>query len=261
MKKVSIHFNNFTKYSYLLKLLVIRDIKKKYKESFLGLLWSLLSPLMHMIVLTIVFSNLFERNITNFPLYLIAGRLIFEFFSNATTRAMTSIISSATLIKKVYIPKYILTLAGVTSNFIIFCISLIDLLLVMVITGSQFSWNLLFAPIYLILLYFFVLGISYIVATLNTIFRDIQHLYGVVVMILMYISAIFYPVNILPASLQPIFTFNPVYQFIKGFRMCVYYTEPLYFNNLLYCTLIAVVSLSIGLFVFWKNQDKLIFYV
>lgn len=261
MEKVLENITIFNKYRYLIKLLIVRDIKKKYKDSFLGIIWSLLNPLLQMIVLTIIFSSLFDRKIDNFPLYLITGRLVFDFFSLGTNRAMNSIIGSSALIKKVYIPKYVFTLSSVTSNLIIFCISLVDLLLVMIITNAEFSINMLLLPVYIVLLYMFVLGVSYMVAVINTIFRDVQHIYGILVMILMYMSAIFYPSDIIPQAFRPLLTFNPVFQFIDGFRKCVYYNQSIDMKNLLICAACGVVSLLVGMYIFNKNQDKLIFYL
>lgn len=261
IQRYTTYFNTFKRYRYLLTLLVKKDIKKKYKGSFLGILWSLLNPLLIMIILTIVFSTLFDRHIENFPVYLLSGRLLFEFFSFSTTASMKSIISSANLIKKVYIPKYIITLSKVISNFIFFSISLIDLALIMFITKAEITLNILYAPIYLLLLFFFASGISFILATVTTFFRDMEHLYGVFTMALMYASAIFYPAEIIPDKYQFILTYNPLYQYIKGFRDVVYYGNSIDMNNLLVCLIIAIVSMVTGILVFEKNQDKFILYI
>lgn len=261
MNKYKRYYLNFKKYYYLFTILVKRDIKKKYKGSALGILWSLLNPLLQMAVLTIIFSTLFKRNIENFPLYMITGRLVFEFFSSGTTTAMKSIIHSAALIKKVYIPKYIMTLSRVLSNFIIFSISLLDLLLVMIFTGADFTINLLYIPVYLLFLLVFTSGVSLILATIATFFRDIEHLYGVFTMMLMYFSAIFYPVEIIPDKFQTLLQFNPLYHYISGFRQIVYNGASPEIGNLLICFGLATISIVIGLVVFERNQDKFIFYI
>lgn len=255
------YYNNFKKYRYLLTLLVRKDIKKKYKDSFLGILWSLLNPLLIMIILTIVFSTLFKFNIENFPVYLLTGRLLFEFFSTSTTSSMGSIISSVNLIKKVYIPKYIITLSKVISGFIFFLISLIDLVLIMIATGADITINIIYAPLYLILFFLFSSGMGLMLATIAVFFRDMQHLYSVFTTGLMYASAIFYPAEIIPDKYQFVLIYNPVYYFIKGFRDAVYYGNPLDSNNLIISIIIAITSMIIGIIIFERNQDKFILHI
>ena len=261
MKSVLLHIKEFRGYGYLLGILVKMNVKKKYRNSILGIIWSLLNPLLQMIVLTIVFSNIFSRSIDNFPLYLIIGRLAFSFFSMGTTQAMTSIYTSASLLKKVYIPKYILVLSNVSSVFIITVISIIDLILVMIFTGAAFSIYLLYVPIYLILLFIFVLGIGYLLATIATFFRDMEHLYSVITLVVMYLSAIFYPVEIVPEAFRGLFYFNPVFYYITGLRDCIYSAAAPQLDNIIYCTVAAFVSLVIGSFIFNRNQDKFFRYI
>lgn len=261
MKKYIRYLKTFKNYYFLLTILVKKDIKKKYKGSFLGILWSLLNPLLNMIVLTIVFSTLFNRSIKNFPVYLLSGRLLFSFFTSSTTTSIKSVISAANLINKVYIPKYIITLSKIISNFIFFAISLIDLIVIMIATRADITLNIIYAPIYLLLLFVFTCGISLILATITVFFRDIEHLYGVFTTALMYASAIFYPAEIIPDKFQFILILNPMYYFIKGFRDVVYYGLPLQLSNLLICFFIAIISMIVGILVFEKNQDKFILYI
>lgn len=261
MEKYMTFYKTFNKYYFLLTLLVKKDIKKKYKGSFLGILWSLLNPLLNMIILTIVFSTLFGRVIDNFPVYLLSGVLLFGFFSSSTSTSMKSIISSANLINKVYIPKYIFPVSKIISDFIFFAISLSILVVIMIVTSATFTINMIYAPIYLLLLLLFSSGIGLILATIMVFFRDIEHLYGVCMTALMYASALFYPAEIIPDKYQFILTLNPVYYFIKGFRDAVYHGSPLNLNTLLICFMIAVISMLVGIFVFKKNQDKFILYI
>lgn len=261
MKKYMTYLMTFKKYYYLLTILVKKDLKKKYKDSFLGILWSLLNPLLNMIVITIVFSELFKSNVDNFPVYMLSGVLLFGFFSSSTSASMKSVILSANLISKVYIPKYIITISNIISNFIFFAISLIDLVFIMVVTKAAITINIIYAPGYLLLFFLFSCGISLILATITVFFRDIEHIYGVLTTVLMYASALFYPAEIIPDKYQFILTLNPVYYFIKGFRDVVYSGSTLDINNLLICLIIAVTSMIIGIVVFEKNQDKFILYV
>ena len=157
-------------YKDLLKHLVWRDIKLKYRRSILGYLWSILDPLLIMIVMTVVFSTMFRRNITNYPVYLFTGQLLFNYMKTATTQAMNSIINNGALIKKAYLPKYIFCFAKVTSSLVDFIFTLGALLLVMIVTGTSFSWcNLLF-PFVVLQLYSFSLGLGLFLAQANVFF-------------------------------------------------------------------------------------------
>lgn len=252
------YLKTFNKYKYMLKLFVSRDIEKKYKGAYLGVAWSLLNPLLQMIVLTIIFSALFSRDIVNFPMYLLTGKIIFDFFSSCTNASLKSITGSAALLKKINFPKYMVVLSTVISNFIIFLISFIDLFLIMLITKVTPQWSILIMPVYLLLFFIFVLGFSLLLSILNAYFRDIQHLYSVFIMFLTYFSAIFYPTDIVPEQFQFLFKLNPVYQFIEGFRAILYEGILPNFENLLICTFYTVLSLIIGTIVFIKYKDEVI---
>ena len=254
--KRSIH--GFIKYRYLISLRVKHEIKKKYKNSFLGILWSLLNPMLQMLVLTVIFSTIFKRSIENFALYMISGRLLYNYFSQATTGSLKSITGGSQLIQKIYFPKYILIVSRVMSDFIIMLISMIDLIIIMLVTGAEFTVYMWYAPIYLMLLSIFVLGCGLMLSTLNVFFRDMEHLYGVVTLVIMYCSAIFYPDTIIPEKFRPLLLFNPVFHYISGFRHAVYYATPIEMDNLLYCVGVAFGALLIGIWVFKRNQDKFI---
>jgi len=191
---------------------------------------------------------------------MISGKIIFDFFAVATSGSLMSICGAADLIKKVYFPKYIIVLSNVTASFLIMLISMIDLVLVMLFTGASFSVYLLYAPIYLLLLYVFVVGCSLILATLNVFFRDIEHFYGIIIIMLMYLSALFYPPEIIPEAYQKILFFNPIFHYIVGFRYSVYYALQPDYGNLIYCTVTSILALGIGLRVFIKKQDQFVLY-
>ena len=195
---------NFKKFQPLLQELVARDIKIKYRRSVLGVLWTLLNPLCMMIVLSVVFSNLFKFDVENFPLYLLSGQVVFTFFSDSTTSSMTAIINNASLIKKIYVPKYLFVLSRVFSSFINLMASFTALLLVMVATRAELHWTVLFVPVPMFLLVGFCLGIGLILSAITVKFRDIMHLYSVFVTALMYLTPVIYPMSILPEWLYPI---------------------------------------------------------
>ncbi len=255
------YWYNMTKYLNLLRTLVGRDIKLKYKNSYLGMLWTLLNPILMMIILTIVFSTIFEKNIPNFPVYLLSGRILFEFYSMATKTAMKAVIGGASLIKKVYVPKYIFPISKVLSAFVNLLFSMIALVLVMIVTKVPFSFTQLLFPIPLIYLLVFSMGVGLILSSYTVFFRDIEHLYGVLLTAWTYATPIFYPAEIIPEEFQAILTYNPLHHIIKMFRdIMIYNTVPDLMSNLI-CMTFSGVTFLLGLYLFYKKQDKFILYI
>lgn len=255
------YFQKFYKYRGLLFQLICKDIKTKYRRSVLGYLWSVLNPLMMMMILTIVFSTIFKNDIPNFPVYFLTGQLIFNAFSEATNTAMTSVVSNSALIKKVYFPKYILPLSKSGSAFINFALSLIALVMVLVITRTKITGAIFLIPLPLLYLLLISSGIGLILSAIAVRFRDIVHLYGVLLTALMYLTPIFYPISILPDLARRIVSFNPVFHILEMFRCIVMYgTTPSLKTNLV-CFGFAAIFLGLGMLFFKKNQDEFILYV
>ena len=252
---------NFTKYRYLLVELVKRDIKVKYRRSVLGIFWSLLNPLLTMIVLYVVFSTLFAKDTANYPIYLLTGRLIFSFFNTGSKAGMNSIRRNAGMLKKVYIPKYMYTLGKVLSEFVFFVISLVVLFGVMLVTHAPFTVYIIMSAIPILILLLFTFGVGLLLATLTVFFRDLAYLYGIFTMMLMWCSAIFYPITIVPAKWQFIFTLNPIYVIIAMCRDVFLYGQMYTLNNLIFATSAAVSVFFIGVLVFYKYQDRFILYL
>jgi ABC-2 type transport system permease protein/lipopolysaccharide transport system permease protein len=251
----------YKEYRALLYEFVKRDIKVKYKNSFLGILWSMLNPLLTMIVLTFIFSNIFRNSIPNFPVYCLAGRLIYDFFAQSTNQCMKSITSKSSLIKKIYVPHYIYPLSKVMSTFIIFLISLIPLLIVMVLTGVKLRFINLFMIYPLVSLFFISLGIGLILATVNVFFRDMQHIYSVILMLIMYMSAIFYSANIVNPTFAVVMKLNPIFPVICLFRDCILYGSISSYTNIVLSFIYSIVYMILGFVIFTKNKDKFILYV
>ncbi|MEW6011409.1 MAG: ABC transporter permease [Euryarchaeota archaeon] len=252
-------FANFKKYKFLLNQLIKRDIQTKYRRSVLGIFWSFLEPLLTMIVLTIIFSTLFRGfGIDNYPVYLLSGRLIFNFFAGGSSAAMVSIRSNAGILKTIYVPKYIYPLATIAANFITFTLSLVVLFLVMLATNVDFTIYMIFAVLPIIALILFTIGVGLILSTINVFFRDLEHLYGVFLTMLMYATPIFYPAEIVPESFRFIQTYNPIYAVINCCRV-VFLDGTLYDPmQLIFAMVSGIVALIIGLFVFYRYQDKFI---
>lgn len=252
---------NFIKYRALLGELVSRDLKVKYRRSVLGYLWSLLNPLLMMIVISAVFSYIFRNNIANFPIYLLTGQIMFNFFSEATNFAMKSISGGGTLIKKVYVPKYIFPLAKVLSSFVNLLFSLLAIIIVLIITKTPITPAIFLFPLALAYILLFAIGIGLILSVLAVYFGDIVHLYSVVLTAWMYFTPIFYPIEILPKLPMFLMQFNPLYHFISYFRTIVLYGNIPTLTSNIVCLSFGLVSIAIGLFVFYKSQDNFILYI
>ena len=252
------HFKTFKNYSFLLTELIKRDISGKYKDSTLGLFWSFLNPLLSMIVLTIVFSTFFGRTIENFPVYLLSGKLVFDLFANATTGAMDSIKGNSEIIKKIYVPKYMFAIGIVCSEFINFLISLVVLIAVMVVTGAPFYMSLLYSPIPLFFLLVLTMGVGLILATLTTFFTDIKYLYGVLIMLLSFMTPLFYPIEIIPEQFLFFFKINPLYAAVSSFRDIVLYGAFPQTKFLLYLIITSIFALILGIYLFYRYQDEFV---
>lgn len=249
------------RYRHLIFDLVSRDVKTKYRRSVLGLLWSVLHPLLMMLVLTAVFSTIFHYRSGDFSVYYLTGYLMFNFVTEATVFSMTSIIGAAGLIKKVYIPKFVFPLEKCLFALVNMLFSLIAAVIVFLVVGVQPHWTMLLFPIPILYLFIFNFGLSLILATLNTFFRDVGYLYNVFVTIWMYLTPIIYPIDILPSWLVPFVRLNPLYHFVQYFRNVTLYGVLPSFRDNLICISFALLFLLIGLICFRKKQDKFIFYI
>ena len=251
----------FKRYRFLIKQLVSRDFKTKYKRSVLGVFWSFLNPLLTMLVQYVVFSTLFRSNIPNFALYLLIGIVCFSFFSEATSLTLLSIVGNASLITKVYVPKYLYPLTRVMSSMINFFFSLIPLFAVILITRTPIRWSFLLLPLPVICLFAIALGIGMVLASSMVFFRDTQFLWGVISMLWMYATPIFYPESILPQKLMPLFKCNPLYHLLRFMRTILMNgvsPEP---KAYLFMAIASFVPLVIGVIVFKKTQDRFVLYI
>lgn len=262
MNATKYRIRTFFKYKDLVRELVSRDLKLKYRRSFLGYLWGILNPLLIMIVMTVVFSAMFRRNIQNFPVYLLTGRLLFTFMSTSTKAAMKSVTGNQALLKKTYIPKYIFTFAKVTSCMIDTVLSLGALFIVMIATRSPFHLTMLATPLIILRLYIFCLGLGLLLAELEVFFRDVQYIYQAVDVAWMYLTPLFYPIESLPNLVQIIVkTLNPMYYYIAAFRDIVLYGRlpgpRIVWGGWIW----ALLMLLIGVYFFQKNKDRFILYL
>lgn len=250
-------FDTLEEKRFLLKQLVKRDLTSKYKDSILGVIWSFLNPLCIMIVFTVIFSVFFRRQIENFPVYFLTGRVIYEFFIAATRGSMRSIRGNASILTKIFVPRYMFAISSIVYEFINFIISLIILFGVMIVTGAEFHLMMFASIIPIILLILMIIGVGLILAVLNAYFSDIQHIYSIFTLLLMYASALFYPMEIVPANIQMIFTLNPLYTAITCFRDTMLYGVFPDISSLLYLAVFSVMLFAVGFLLFRIQEKKL----
>ncbi len=270
-------FADFKKYLPLLQNLAGRDFKIKYRRSVLGVAWSILNPLLTMLVLTLVFGFMFGireyPNVADFACFYIVGAALWNFFSEATSGSMTSVLASASLIKKVYIPKYIFPLEKCLFSLINFVFSLIAVAIVMVIRHSHISpgITMLMLPVPVIYCLMFIVGISLFLSAVCVFFRDIIHLYGVILTLWMYLTTLIYPLSMIETRINydstlqvlalRVIKYNPMSVYINTFRDVVLNnTWPSAEQHLL-CIAYGVISLIIGILTFRKLQKKFILYI
>ena len=255
---MSTYIQNFKKFQPLLSELIARDIKIKYRKSVLGVLWTLLNPLFMMIILSSVFMNLFRFDVEYFPVYLLSGQLIFNFYSESTNTSMSAIMDNGPLIKKIYVPKYLFVLSRVSSSTINLLASFTALICVMLAMRVELHYMVLLAPIPLFFLIVFSLGVGLILSAITVKFRDVMHLYSVFVTALMYLTPVIYPMSILPEWLEPIVRLNPITNILQMFRNVMLYNTLPDLMSIAMAIVECAVMLSLGLYVFYKNQDEFI---
>ncbi len=263
MKIINNLVYTYKKYSFLMYQLVSRDFKVKYKRSVLGIVWSLLYPVLTMAVMALVFTNMFKFSTpgVNYLVYLMSGLVIFNYFSEASNLAMSSVVANFSLINKVYIPKYIFPISKCLFVGINFLLTLIPLYAIILITGTGLNIYHLLLPFGFLCLFLFTVGVGLILATISVFLRDMFYIYGVVLTLWTYLTPIMYDIAIIPAKLQIILKFNPLYWFIYFTRDIILYQHIPGINVWLYCLAFALGFFFLGLYVFKKNQDKFIYYV
>ena len=261
---------NFKKYSFLMSQLIARDFKVKYKRSVLGILWSLLNPLLTMTVMTIVFSQMFRFNVegVNYIVYLMTGIIMFNYFSGASNSAMTSVVENFTLINKVYIPKYIFPISKCLFVGIDFLLTLIPWFIIILLSYiglGQYTCHIniyfLLLPYIFLCLFLFAAGMGLLLSCISVFLRDIFHIYGIILTLWNYLTPVFYSVEILPDFLQKLMKLNPLYKFINCARSIVLYGQAPNMTHLIIIGIMGLGMFLIGGFVFRSKQDKFIYYI
>lgn len=248
-------------YRFLFEELVKRDFTKKYKRTVLGMLWSILGPLMTLGVMALVFTQFFGRSMEHYTIYMFCGNLIYSYFKDSTSLGMTSLYDNAGIFSKVNVPKYMFLLSKNVSSLINFGINLLVLFLFCVFDGVAFTWKFIFLIYPVICLIVFNLGVGLILSAMFVIFRDTKYLYDIFTLLLMYVSAIFYSVSAYPAHIQYVFNLNPVYVYIRYFREIILDGVIPSLEIHLLALIYALAAFFIGALIYKKNNYKFLYYI
>lgn len=249
------------KYAFLFEELVKRDFKQKYKGTALGMVWSILSPLLTLFVMKLVFSHFFGRDIPHYTIYLFSGNIIMSYFRESTKGGMNSLVSNASIFSKINVPKYMFLLSKNVSSVINFLLTLLVYLFFCVLDGIDFGWHMLALIYPCVCLLMLNVGAGLILSAMYVFFRDMRYLYDVFLTLLTYVSAIFYTVEQFPEQIQRLFLLNPVYVYIKYFRLVVIDGLLPSLQYHLLCGGYAVVLCAIGYWIYKMNNQKFLYYV
>lgn len=244
---------------FLLEEIVKKNFSSKYKESVLGVLWTILSPLLMMALFTIIFSTIFGRNIENFPVYFLSGWCLFQFFNTSISVSMNALKGNKSILQRTPAPKYIFVLGGILSEFLNYLIMLILLVIIMFITHATFHFPIIFCSIIpIILLFIMNVGLGLMLSIACVYYTDIRHLWTVMSLMFMYASAIFYPMEIIPEPFRGYMMLNPLYWAINQFRCFAYQGIAPNGLNLINFLLLSLIILICGIIVFKKYEDKVV---
>ena len=252
--------SRFKEHHFLFSELVKRDFKKKYKGTYLGMLWSVLSPLLTLLIMSIIFTNFFGRTQEHYVIYLFCGNIVYSYFTDSTTGGMGSLLGNAGIFTKINVPKYLFLFSRNVSSLINFGLTFAVFLIFCIIDGITFTFGFFGLLIPIVCLVIFNLGVGLILSALYVFFRDMQYLWSVFTMLLMYLSAIFYTVDSF-GEYSKLFLLNPIYVYIKYFRIIVIDNA---FPSLQYNLLAigyALAAFAIGALIYKKNNHKFLYYV
>ena len=252
-----------SKYGFLLRELIVRDFKVKYKRSALGMLWSLLYPVLMMCVMAVVFRNVFRFSVpgVSYLSYLMTGLTLFNYFSEASNLAMSSVVANFALLGKVYMPKYIFPLSKCLFVGINFLLTLLPLYAVILLTGTGLCWQHLLLPYVFVCLLGFTLGMSLLLSAAAVFLRDLFYIYGIILTVWTYLTPIMYDIRMIgSARLIALMKLNPLYQFITFARTIVLFHATPSASQFLLCFISAALVLAAGAVFFRSKQDRFIYY-
>jgi len=248
-------------YRDLVAALVARDLKVRYRRSAIGFVWTMLQPLLMMVVFQVIFSSLFRFKIDNYPVYALAGVLFWNFFSQSILASMNSLKGNAQLLQKLPVPKAVFPLATTISGVVNLGFALVPLLALLLVTGHPIGPALFFLPVAIALAALFTLGAGLLLSPLAVFFHDVVELVGVLLTVLMYMTPIFYPMTIVPERYRFLVRFNPVRSILEVFRDPIYFGKVPPVSHLAVCLTVTALALAIGAFAFRRASDRIPFYI
>ena len=252
---------NLLRYRDLVAYLVARDLKVRYRRSSIGFAWTMLQPLLMMLVLSIVFANIFRFDVDNYAVYALAGILFWNFFSQSITTSMNSLRANAALLTKLPVPKVVFPLSTVLAGLVNLLLALVPLFAILLVTGHPLRPSLLFLPVAVLIAATFTFGAGLLLSPLAAFFSDIVELVGVLLTLAMYLTPIFYPMSIVPEHLRWLVRFNPLRSILEVFRDPIYYGKVPPLSHLAVACGVAAVALLVGAVSFRRSSHRIAFYV
>ncbi len=249
------------RYRDLLQLLVSNSIKTRYKRSALGVLWTLLNPLLTTIVLTVALSQLFRFRIENYPVYLLSGLIAWNFFSQTVTQVMSTLIWGSSLMKRIYVPRAIFPISVVGNGLVNLTLALIPLLVIMLFVHQPLRWTLLLLPLAVLVLSMFTTGLSLLLATLAVYFVDLVEMVGIVLTAWFYLTPIIYPLEFVPSKFAWLIKLNPMSYLIEVFRVLIYNGTMPTFSHILIAVVVGILTLAAGWMVFTRKANEFAYRV
>jgi ABC-2 type transport system permease protein len=249
------------RYRDLLWYLVIRDLKVRYRRSGIGFTWTMLQPLLTMIVLQVVFSSVFRFEVRNYPVYALSGILFWNFFSQSVVSSMNSLRTNAGLLRKLPIPKAVFPVAAVASGVVNLLLALLTLLGLLIVTGHPLRPSLLFLPVAILLAALFTLGAGLLLSPLAAFFSDVVEMVTVAMTLMLYLTPIFYPMAIVPERFRWVVRYNPIRSVLEVFRDPIHYGKIPPLSHLGVTLAITLLALAVGVYAFRKSSHRIAFYV
>lgn len=249
------------KYRELIWALALKELRVRYKRSFLGFLWALLHPLLMMIVYTIVFSTIFSRDTSNYSIFLISGLFPWTFFSQSLSYSVSSMDGNSALLKKVRVAKSVFVVSAILANLLNFLFSLVPLVILILVLGHPFYWTWVYFPVPLLCLILFTLGVGFFFSTLNVFFRDVAHIIQIILSAWFYFTPILYTLDFISPKYHILFKLNPMLYIMNGFHLSVYYGMLPTAASITMSVACGIAPLLIGYYIFRKYQDTFIFYL
>ncbi|MFV1979547.1 MAG: ABC transporter permease [Rhodothermia bacterium] len=249
-------FWELIRYKDLLRLLVVTNIKARYKRSVLGMAWTLLNPLLMMIVMTIAFSALFRFSLPHYPVYVLSGLVLWQFFTQTTTHAMNQLAWGNDLLKKVYIPPTVFPVSAVGTGLVNLGLSVIPLAIIMLVIRHPFTWALLWLPVSVFLISLFCIGLGLLISIIAVFFSDFVQMYGVILRIWFFLTPVMYPERILPERFVWIVKMNPMYHLMRCWRDPIYLSTLPPIESVLVCVVSAFGTLFLGWWLFSRKLHE-----